>query len=334
MKVFGYILICVGVIYLLIAFNMDVSVSTSSTYVPGYGSIGGGDVANLDLMAQRQNHLIVAALITLVGAMMAIFGKDESETRVVNSTVPSAPTPSDFVGERDLSSDPYRLWLAKHHQIERNEVFNRFVSGERTFSTLDEALAHAHGLEVQKVEDAAAAQERRDAQIAAEKEARQAATEKAEAEWQETKPKMIVGLVIFIALIAGGYLLLRETPEELATRLVREEAERVEEITNVEKRFEISLPKDAANIRITENAADYDFLCDDRKNGTLLKFETGLKKEEVKDGFAKSLGKGKATYDGYLGDNFDWEWSKNKVHFELSMFDDNSPIEVNFCRIE
>jgi hypothetical protein len=57
-----------------------------------------------------------------------------------------------------------------------------------------------------------------------------------------------------------------------------------------------------------------------------------LKKEEVKDGFAKSLGKGTATY--YLGDNFHWEWSKNKVHFELSMFDDNSPIEVNLCRIE
>jgi hypothetical protein len=332
MKVFGSILICVGVIYLLIAFNMNVSVSTSSTYVPGYGSIGGGDVANLDLMAQRQNHLIVAALITLVGAMMTIFGKDESEPRTVNDTVPSAPTPLDFVGERDLSSDSYRLWLAKHHKIDRNEVFDRFILGERSFSTLDEALAHAHGLEVQKVEDAAAAQERRDAQIATEKEARQAATEKAEAEWQETKPKVIVGLVIFVALIAGGYLLFRETPEERATRLVREEAERVEEITNVEKRFEISLPKDAAKIRITENAADYDFLCDDRTNGTLLTFETSLKKEEVKDGFAKSLGKGTATY--YLGDNFDWEWSKNKVHFELSMFDDNSPIEVNLCRIE
>jgi hypothetical protein len=57
MRGFGYFFIFVGIAYLIFAFNMDVSVSTSSTYIPGLGSVGGGEVANLDLMARRQNHL-------------------------------------------------------------------------------------------------------------------------------------------------------------------------------------------------------------------------------------------------------------------------------------
>ncbi|MFM5906220.1 MAG: hypothetical protein ACKOPO_01305, partial [Novosphingobium sp.] len=65
MKIFGYILIVIGAAYLILAFNMDVAISTPSTYVPGYGDVGGGAVANLDLMARRQNHLMVAGLITL-----------------------------------------------------------------------------------------------------------------------------------------------------------------------------------------------------------------------------------------------------------------------------
>jgi hypothetical protein len=206
-KVFGYFLIGIGVIYLLIAFNMDVSVSSSATYVPGYGSIGGGNIANLDLMARRQNHLLVAALMTLIGALMAIFGKGQSDSALAD--VLTEERPPEFAGEHDLSSDAYKLWLAKHHQIHRNEVFNRFVMGEKTYETLDLALIHAHALEMQKLVDEKAEDERIEAEVAADRETARIAAETADAHLQEAKPKIIVAVIIAIGLAATAYFSLK-----------------------------------------------------------------------------------------------------------------------------
>lgn len=207
MKVFGYCLICIGVIYLLIAFNLDVSISTSSTYIEGYGSVGGGNIANLDLMAQRQNHLLVASLITLIGALMAIFGKDQNEAEVTTSA--ARVEPKEFTGEHDLSSDAYRLWLVMYHQIERNEVFDRFVMGEQTYKTLDDAMIHAHALEVKKIADEKAEDDRVEAEVAANREFVRIAAEEADAQWAETKPKILVAIIIAIGLASAGYFLLK-----------------------------------------------------------------------------------------------------------------------------
>lgn len=334
MRIFGFWLIGIGIIYLLIAFNMDVSVSAPSTYVPGYGSIGGGDVANLDLMARRQNHLIVAALITLIGALMAIFGKDGTEERATANSMSQAQTEEDFDGDPDISSDAYRLWLAKHYRIERNDVFDRFVLGEQTFDTLKDALTHAHTTEMQKIADKKAEEERIEAEVAANKEAVRLAKEEADAAFRDSMPKMVVGGIIALALAAAAYFILKETPEERAAREAKEKAEKVELFQSVETKFGVSLPEDASAITITENAADYDFLCNSAKTGTLLKFRTALTEEQIQSLLAKKLGKGESEYGGYLPDEFDWTWQKNKVRYELSMLGDGSPTDVNLCMIK
>lgn len=58
---------------------------------------------------------------------------------------------ADFDGERSLTSDAYRLWLADRYQLHRN-AFDRFVTGERTFETLDAALAYCYDIEAAKFE--------------------------------------------------------------------------------------------------------------------------------------------------------------------------------------
>lgn len=322
MKILGYWLIAIGVVYLFFAFNMEVSVSTASTYIPGYGSVGGGEVANLDLMARRQNHLIVAALITLIGTLMAIFGPS------VETGGPNKPeaVQKDFAGERDLGSDRYRLWLVSTYGIERNEVFGRFVLGEQTFMTLTDALTHAHQLEMTKISDEAAEKERLQTEALAMAEAKRLEAERAEAEWQETRPKLIIALVIVVALCVGAYFVFRETPAEREARLAQEKAERVA----IEQRFHITFPADANGIDIMENAKDYAFLCNDKEDGKLLKFSTRLTPSEVKDLFVKTLGDGEAMY-GSLPEKPDWIWNKAGVRYEMRIFQDTPPVEVNFC---
>lgn len=333
MKILGFILIGVGALYLLYAFNMDVSVTVPTTYFPGVGSIGGQEVANIDLMARRQNHLSVAGLITFIGVMMAIFGKDGAERGSVNNTDFSSRLSSDFDGVRDINSDAYRLWLSKFYQIERNDVFGRYVIAEQTFTSLDDALMFAHTQEEEKLGAKIAFEERRNAQNAADIESARVAAEQAEAEWQERKPKFVIGIVIILALAAGSYFVFRESPEERTARLAREEIEKIEMVQGIENRFGITLPKDATAIEIIEKAELYPFYCNEETDGTLLQFDTGITEKEVQNLLAKSLGKGERKYDG-LDENFDWKWQKGKVRYELSMHNEQPPIAVNFCMLE
>lgn len=69
MRTIGFLLLAIGVIWLLIAFNMDTSVAT------GYG----GRVNNIGLIASKQNHMLIASVISLCAILMIIFGKATSE---------------------------------------------------------------------------------------------------------------------------------------------------------------------------------------------------------------------------------------------------------------
>ncbi len=63
MKNIGYILMGVGLIAMLCAMSMDVSVSTYA-----------GRVNNIGLMSERQNYLIFSGFIFIGGVILAIFG--------------------------------------------------------------------------------------------------------------------------------------------------------------------------------------------------------------------------------------------------------------------
>ncbi len=329
MRVFGFVLIGIGIIYLIVAFNIDVSVSSPPTYVPGYGSVGGGSVANLDLMAQRQNHTIVAALITLVGALMAIFG-GRTENSVSEPEAALKPAIATFSGQRELTSDPYRLWLAGAYSIERNEVFDRFVIGEQTFATLEEALAQAHALEMQIIENARLKEERR---LALEEQSREEAEYAAEieaAEWQRMKPKVIVGAGLTMVAIFGFGWMAMESPEERASRQALEDAKKQELVASAEERFQIDLPEDASEVKITEKVPGDMYLCSGKSEATLLEFNTKSDQKTIKDSISSKLGKGKPVYET-IDHIHDWRWTKKQNQYELIMTQGYPATEVKFC---
>jgi hypothetical protein len=333
MKGFGYLFIFIGVAYLFFAFNMDVSVSSSSAYIPGIGSVGGGEIANLDLMARRQNHLIVAALITLIGALMVIFGGSRVESSQVAQLVKDTKPVADFSGERELSSDPYRLWLAAKYQIERNEIFDRFVLGEQTFANLDAVLAKAHAIEVLEAEERAAKAVERAARIAAHDEAMRMAAEEDAARWREQQPKVIVGAFLVVLLLVGAGLLLKESPAERAAREKADRDAQVELIAEAERKFDVKLPSDAVKVKLTAVNQSTAFRCDGIENGgEILEFSTRFKKEQVRDHFRKFLGKGQPQFE-YLDDSFDWNWKKGQTKYLLTMFSDEVSNSVYLCII-
>lgn len=64
MRYFGYFVVVVGMLCLVGAMAMDVSVSS-----------GAGRVNNIGLMAERQNFILIGGLLLLVGVIMAVAGK-------------------------------------------------------------------------------------------------------------------------------------------------------------------------------------------------------------------------------------------------------------------
>lgn len=63
MKFFGRLLIFIGVVSLFFVFNSDVSVSNGIN----------GRVANLELMNNRQNNVIISCFIILYGLLVSLF---------------------------------------------------------------------------------------------------------------------------------------------------------------------------------------------------------------------------------------------------------------------
>jgi len=74
MRTVGVLLFIIGGIWALFAFNMNTSVSIESQYVGGI-NIPAHAVHNIGLMDEKRSHLIISALLIVVGVILFVFGK-------------------------------------------------------------------------------------------------------------------------------------------------------------------------------------------------------------------------------------------------------------------
>lgn len=70
MRIAGFALLVIGILWLIGAYTMDVSVPT----------ISGNRVNNIGLISDRQNNLLLAGLITLIGVLLSALGKDDKKS--------------------------------------------------------------------------------------------------------------------------------------------------------------------------------------------------------------------------------------------------------------
>lgn len=160
-KRMGALLLIVGLIWLLSAWNMSTSVSTGG-YSIGDSFIPSRSVVNLDKQDRRRNHLLIATLVTLSGVMLLGFSSI-SGSAGINISHQSYLQKSTPPCARDLSLDAYKIWLVSKYRIVKNEALGGIVCKDSLFPTIEEALTHAHALEVIEVASAEEAARRRQA---------------------------------------------------------------------------------------------------------------------------------------------------------------------------
>ena len=79
LTLWGMTVLAIGIIWEVIAFNMDISVKS------GYGWER-ERVANLSLIANRQAHMMLAGLVILVGAILTAAGYMQQNTKILGSS--------------------------------------------------------------------------------------------------------------------------------------------------------------------------------------------------------------------------------------------------------
>lgn len=70
MKTAGLVILVVGIVWIIVAINMNVSVPTLS----------GGRINNIGLMSTRQNNLIIGCCISICGLLIALLSGKESSS--------------------------------------------------------------------------------------------------------------------------------------------------------------------------------------------------------------------------------------------------------------
>lgn len=89
MRVFGIVLAAVGVIWAVIAWNMNTVVETGDSVIAGI-IVPSQKVHNIGLMEQRRSHLMQASVLTIAGILLLGFGalsKRSSNQEEQNSTL-------------------------------------------------------------------------------------------------------------------------------------------------------------------------------------------------------------------------------------------------------
>ena len=84
LTLWGMTVLAIGIIWEVIAFNMDISVKS------GYGWER-ERVANLSLIANRQAHMMLAGLVILVGAILTAAGYMQQNTKILGSSRRTCP---------------------------------------------------------------------------------------------------------------------------------------------------------------------------------------------------------------------------------------------------
>ncbi|CVD75123.1 hypothetical protein [Serratia marcescens] len=125
MRNIGFLILAVGVIWLLVALNIDTSVAT------GYG----GRVNNIGLMANKQNQIIIGGIVIVCGLIISVFCKSTPSYKIVKCPFCAEGINRDAVKCKhcgsDVSEHTSKGQLTKIHGHDANELIITNPDGKR-----------------------------------------------------------------------------------------------------------------------------------------------------------------------------------------------------------
>jgi hypothetical protein len=128
MKVLGVVLSVIGILLMIFGGMIGREV-----YTPGIGLYGIGyssRVANIPM-------LIIGGILLIVGVILFV------SSRLSKSQEDVKLQDNNFIGKSLLDNDAYKIYLTRQYSIEHNSVLGKYISQDKLFDTVDEALNYA-----------------------------------------------------------------------------------------------------------------------------------------------------------------------------------------------
>jgi hypothetical protein len=161
----------------------------------------GRDPGNWFLLGLCFSILAVLALI----AVPKVEDKKSSVDRLPSTRPDESLQNCEFIGERNISSPTYQLFLTRRFGIEKNSTLEKFVIGGAVFNTLEDSLREADCCYVRELEKDELAAREIEQKLTLEKaqlNERNAAQEAA----AYKKEVIIVGVIVVIVIFAVSLL--------------------------------------------------------------------------------------------------------------------------------
>ena len=278
---------------------------------------------------------LLGAFLGPIGLIIvALLNPSRAATSSSADAVNSEKGIDEFVGEISFTSDPYRLWLADRYQIQRNELFDRFVIKDQTFETLDAALAHAYDVEAARMESVRLDKERLLAARTASLEAKRIAADRAAADWEKDKPKTILGFVIFASILVALCTWAIIEAEEIETQKTKAATEL---LAKFEGEFGVEIPENAERVELeVADGEDSTTWCEGAIDGKMVSFSTNSSPKEIAGSFSEQLGSGEPKYGSLFdkGENFSTIWKKKNATYVLNIIEFQPNSSVYLCVVE
>ena len=139
MKKISIVMLILGSLWALAAFNFDTTVTTGR----------GSRVHNIGLMEERRTHLTLSSLVIVVGAILFAFSKSKQLPIHVpiEKVVVTDIRNRKYIGIRNIKLGKYQLFLTEKYAILKNETLEKYVIEDNVFDTLDDALKYADNKE-------------------------------------------------------------------------------------------------------------------------------------------------------------------------------------------
>ena len=153
MRTLGIVLLMAGLLWTLIAFNADTTVTTESQFI-GSTYIPSQKVHNIGKMDERRNHLMLSALVIVVGVILFAISKSKqlpSESPIGEVKIEGSKN-RQYRDERNIHIGKYQLFLTEKYSIQKNATLEKYVLDDNLFETLEDALRYADGKETQEIQ--------------------------------------------------------------------------------------------------------------------------------------------------------------------------------------
>lgn len=128
----------------------NVAIGFFDEAMSGFASMFGMSGVCDGILQQYWPMMAASVAAIILGGYLIFKDNEEEENNSNKNHLPnksSSVSTLTFDGDKSLTNDAYKIYLVKKYGIEKNEALGKFIVSDKLFSSIEEALSYASGID-------------------------------------------------------------------------------------------------------------------------------------------------------------------------------------------